>query len=209
MNIYPVILCGGSGTRLWPMSRGGYPKQYLRLTGEHTLVQQTALRLHGIGNVAAPIVIANEDQRFLVAEQLRSVAVQPSAIVLEPVGRDTAPAVAVAALLALQATPDALLLVLPSDHVIQDDVVFGKLATVAAGVAKDNFLVTFGIEPTEPHTGYGYIRGGEALTAVDGTYRVERFVEKPDATTAARLLEEGGYYWNSGMFMLKAAAYLD
>ncbi|KMW47009.1 mannose-1-phosphate guanylyltransferase/mannose-6-phosphate isomerase [Ralstonia insidiosa] len=209
MNIYPVILCGGSGTRLWPMSRGGYPKQYLRLTGEHTLVQQTALRLRGIGNVAGPIMITNEDQRFIVAEQMRSIAVEPSAIVLEPMGRDTAPAVAVAALLALQATPDALLLVLPSDHVIQDDAVFGKLATIAAGVAKDNFLVTFGVEPTEPHTGYGYIRGGEALAATDGTYRVERFVEKPDAVTAARLLEEGGYYWNSGMFMLKASAYLD
>ena len=179
MNIYPVILCGGSGTRLWPMSRGGYPKQYLRLTGEHTLVQQTALRLRGIGNVAGPIMITNEDQRFIVAEQMRSIAVEPSAIVLEPMGRDTAPAVAVAALLALQATPDALLLVLPSDHVIQDDAVFGKLATI-----------------TEPHTGYGYIRGGEALAATDGTYRVERFVEKPDAVTAARLLEEGGYYWN-------------
>ncbi len=209
MNIHPVILCGGSGTRLWPMSRGGYPKQYLKLTGEHTLVQQTALRLRGVADVAAPIVITNAEQRFLVAEQLRSIDVKPSSIVLEPVGRNTAPAVAVAALLALQATPDALLLVLPSDHVILDDAVFGKLATIAANIAKDSYLVTFGIEPTEPHTGYGYIRSGEALAADDGAYLVERFVEKPDSATAGRFLEEGGYYWNSGMFMLKASAYLE
>ncbi|MFJ1252795.1 mannose-1-phosphate guanylyltransferase/mannose-6-phosphate isomerase [Cupriavidus sp. CuC1] len=209
MSIYPVILCGGSGTRLWPMSRGGYPKQYLKFDGGHTLVQQTVLRLRNAGDVAAPIIITNEEQRFLVAEQLRSISVKPSSIVLEPVGRNTAPAVAVAALLARQATPDALLLVLPSDHVILNDEVFGKLAAIAAGIAKDNYLVTFGIEPTEPHTGYGYIRTGEALLVEDGAYRVERFVEKPDAATAGRFLEEGGYCWNSGMFMLKASAFLD
>lgn len=209
MNIHPVILCGGSGTRLWPMSRGGYPKQYLKLTGENTLVQQTALRLRGIADVAAPIVITNAEQRFLVAEQLRSVDVTPSSIVLEPAGRNTAPAVAVGALLALKKTAEALLLVLPSDHVILDDSVFGKLAMIAAGIAKDSYLVTFGIEPTEPHTGYGYIRRGKDLVAEDGAYLVERFVEKPDAATARCFLEEGGYYWNSGMFMLKASTYLE
>ncbi|GCB06406.1 GDP-mannose pyrophosphorylase [Ralstonia sp. SET104] len=191
------------------MSRGGYPKQYLKLAGEHTLVQQTALRLSGIADVAAPMVITNEEQRFLVAEQLRSIDAKPSAIVLEPVGRNTAPAVATAALLAMQTTPDALLLVLPSDHVIQDNALFCKLVKVAAGVARDNFLVTFGVEPTEPHTGYGYIRAGESLSSSAGAYCVERFVEKPDVATAALFLEEGSYYWNSGMFMLKATAYLD
>lgn len=209
MPIYPVILCGGSGTRLWPMSRGGYPKQYLKLTGDNTLVQQTALRLNGMLDVAAPIVITNAEQRFLVAEQLRSVNVSPSSIVLEPVGRNTAPAVAVAALLARQQSDDALLMVLPSDHVIMDDKVFAELANAAAGIARDNYLVTFGIEPTEPHTGYGYIRGGNRLNGDDGAFHVDRFVEKPDSDTARRFLEEGGYYWNSGMFMLKASTYLE
>ncbi|KAI3590481.1 Mannose-1-phosphate guanylyltransferase [Cupriavidus sp. U2] len=209
MKIYPVILCGGSGTRLWPMSRGGYPKQYLRLTGENTLVQQTALRLNGVSNVAAPIVITNAEQRFLVAEQLRGVQVAPSSIVLEPVGRNTGPAVAVAALLARQQSDDALLMVLPSDHVIMDEERFASLATSAASIARDNYLVTFGIEPTEPHTGYGYIRGGASLGGNDAAYQVERFVEKPDSATAQRFLQESGYYWNSGMFMLKASAYLE
>lgn len=209
MNIYPVILCGGSGTRLWPMSRGGYPKQYLKLAGDHTLVQQTALRLQGISNVTAPIVITNSEQRFLVAEQLRSVDVKPTSIVLEPVGRNTAPAVAIAALLAIQTTPDALLMVLPSDHVIRDNGVFSKLTTIAADIAKDDYLITFGIEPTEPHTGYGYIRSGDSLISDGSAYRVQKFVEKPDAVTAERFLKEGGYYWNSGMFMLKASVYLE
>lgn len=209
MKIYPVILCGGSGTRLWPMSRGGYPKQYLKLAGEHTLVQQTALRLNGMQDVAAPIVITNAEQRFLVAEQLRTIDVVPSSIVLEPVGRNTAPAVAVAALLARQQSDDALLMVLPSDHVILDDKRFACLAMTAANIARDNYLVTFGIEPTEPHTGYGYIRGGEGLGGIDGAYEVDRFVEKPDAATAQGFLGVGGYYWNSGMFMLKASSYLD
>lgn len=209
MKIYPVILCGGSGTRLWPMSRGGYPKQYLKLNGESTLVQQTALRLNGLPNVAAPIVITNAEQRFLVAEQLRTVQVTPSSIVLEPVGRNTAPAVAVAALLARQQSDDALLMVLPSDHVIMDEERFASLASAAASIARDNYLVTFGIEPTEPHTGYGYIRSGASLGGNDVAYHVERFVEKPDSATAQRFLQEGGYYWNSGMFMLKASAYLE
>ena len=208
MNIYPVILCGGNGTRLWPMSRGGYPKQYLKLTGENTLVQQTALRLNGVRNVASPIVITNAEQRFLVAEQLRSVNIAPSSIVLEPKGRNTAPAVAVAALLARQQSDDALLMVLPSDHVITNEAMFAKLANDAAAIARDNYLVTFGIEPTEPHTGYGYIRSGAGLGS-DGAYLVDRFVEKPDRATAQAFLQEGNYYWNSGMFMLKAAIYLE
>ncbi|EUC14738.1 mannose-1-phosphate guanylyltransferase/mannose-6-phosphate isomerase [Paraburkholderia hospita] len=209
MNIHPVVLCGGSGTRLWPMSRGGFPKQYLKLTGEQSLVQQTVSRLSGIHDIARPIVVTNNEQRFFVAEQLRQIDANPSAIVLEPVGRNTAPAIAAAALLALNTSPDALLLVLPSDHVILQDAIFVKIAEAAAQVAKDNYLVTFGITPTEPHIGYGYIRSGAPLADGVQAYTVDAFVEKPDATTAGRFVKEGGYYWNSGMFMLKASTYLE
>ena len=173
MNVYPVVLCGGSGTRLWPMSRGGYPKQYLKLTGSHTLVQQTVRRLAGMADVNKPIVITNTEQRFLVADQLRSIDVVPSAVVLEPVGRNTAPAVAAAALLALEQTPDALLLVLPSDHVILDEAVFARIASTARDIANEGHLVTFGIEPTKPHTGYGYIRRSDALASYVWLYDVQ------------------------------------
>ncbi|HEY4350845.1 MAG TPA: mannose-1-phosphate guanylyltransferase/mannose-6-phosphate isomerase [Paraburkholderia sp.] len=209
MQIYPVILCGGSGTRLWPMSRGGYPKQYLKLTGENTLVQQTALRLRGIADVATPIIVTNNDQRFLVAEQLRQVDVASSAIVLEPASRNTAPAIAVAALLAMRDAPDALLLVLPSDHEIAGEAAFVKAAEAAALIAKDGYLVTFGIAPVEPHTGYGYLRAGATLVDGAQTFAVDSFVEKPDADTAQRFIDDGGYYWNSGMFMLKASTYME
>jgi mannose-1-phosphate guanylyltransferase / mannose-6-phosphate isomerase len=209
MPIYPVILCGGSGTRLWPMSRGGYPKQYLKLTGDRTLVQQTALRLEGIEGITPPIVVTNNEQRFLVAEQLRQAGVTPSSIVLEPAQRNTAPAIAIAALIAMRESPDALLLVLPSDHVILHEASFREITNAAAQVAKDNYLVTFGIPPTEPHTGYGYIRSGAALATEAHAFGVDAFVEKPDALTAARFIEEGNYYWNSGMFMLKASTYMD
>jgi mannose-1-phosphate guanylyltransferase/mannose-6-phosphate isomerase len=208
MHIHPVILCGGSGTRLWPMSRGGYPKQYLKLTGENTLVQQTALRLRGIADIASPIVVTNNEQRFLVAEQLRQVDVVSSAIVLEPASRNTAPAIAVAALLAMRESPDSLLLVLPSDHVITGEAAFIKAAEAAAQIARDGYLVTFGITPTEPHTGYGYIRAGSTLEGAQN-FVVDSFVEKPDAETAQRFLADGRYYWNSGMFMLKASTYME
>ncbi|CAN0642063.1 mannose-1-phosphate guanylyltransferase/mannose-6-phosphate isomerase [Burkholderia cepacia] len=207
--IYPVILCGGSGTRLWPMSRGGYPKQYLKLTGDQTLVQQTASRLQHIPGAAAPIVVTNNEQRFLVAEQLRQVNITPSSIVLEPVGRNTAPAIAIAALLALHESPDALLLVLPSDHVILNEPAFIAAANEAATIAADQHLVTFGITPTEAHTGFGYIRRGPAIADGKQVYKVDAFVEKPDAPTAERFLNDGNYSWNSGMFMLKASTYME
>ena len=209
MNIYPVILCGGSGTRLWPMSRGGYPKQYLKLTGDQTLVQQTAIRLQHIPSAAAPIIVTNNEQRFLVAEQLRQVNITPSSIVLEPVGRNTAPAIAIAALLALHESPDALLLVLPSDHVILNEPAFIAAANEAATIAADQHLVTFGITPTEAHTGFGYIRRGPAIADGKQVYKVDAFVEKPDAPTAERFLNDGNYSWNSGMFMLKASTYME
>ncbi|POM20230.1 Mannose-1-phosphate guanylyltransferase RfbM [Burkholderia cepacia] len=199
MNIHPVILCGGSGTRLWPMSRGGYPKQYLKLTGDQTLVQQTASRLQHIPGAAAPIVVTNNEQRFLVAEQLRQVNITPSSIVLEPVGRNTAPAIAIAALLALHESPDALLLVLPSDHVILNEPAFIAAANEAATIAADQHLVTFGITPTEANTGFGYIRRGPAIADGKQVYKVDAFVEKPDAPTAERFLNDGNYSWNSGM----------
>lgn len=209
MNIYPVILCGGNGTRLWPMSRKGYPKQFLKLIGDSTLLQQTALRLRGIAEVAAPLVVTGEDQRFLVAEQLRTIGVRPSSVMLEPVGRNTAPAIAVAALLAAQASPDALLLVLPSDHAVADEAAFARAVDTAKTAAEADYLVTFGIVPTKAHTGYGYIRSGAPLLDGSGAHAVDAFVEKPDAVTAQRFVHDGGYYWNSGMFMLKASVYIE
>jgi mannose-1-phosphate guanylyltransferase/mannose-6-phosphate isomerase len=209
MSIFPVILCGGSGTRLWPMSRGGYPKQYLRLAGDHSLIQETLLRLRGMTDMTAPIIVSNKEQRFLIAEQLRQVEESSATIVLEPAARNTAPAIAVAALLAMRESPEARLLVLPSDHVIKHQAPFERLIENAADIASDNYLVTFGISPTEAHTGYGYIRRGARLVNTVGTFAVEAFVEKPDAATATRFVEHGGYYWNSGMLMLKASTYME
>jgi len=199
----PVILSGGSGTRLWPLSRELYPKQLLPLVGEQTMLQDTALRLEGLG-AAAPIVVCNEAHRFLVAEQLRQLGLSPQAIILEPVGRNTAPAIALAA---LQAAPDALLLVLPADHVIRDVPAFQAAVRVAEPAARAGKLVTFGIVPTAPETGYGYIKQSGGADA-SGAYPIEKFIEKPDAARAAGFLQAGGYYWNSGMFLFKASRYL-
>jgi mannose-1-phosphate guanylyltransferase / mannose-6-phosphate isomerase len=206
--IVPVVLSGGSGTRLWPLSRELYPKQLLPLVGEETMLQATLRRLEGLDGLAAPIIVCNEAHRFLVAEQLRQINVKPAAILLEPAGRNTAPAVALAAAAALQAREqgdDPVLLVLPADHVIRDAGAFRAALVVGARQAKENKLVTFGVVPDRPETGYGYIRA----LAKDGAAAVEQFVEKPDAALAAQYVASGEYFWNSGMFMFRAGRYIE
>jgi mannose-1-phosphate guanylyltransferase/mannose-6-phosphate isomerase len=207
--IYPVILAGGSGTRLWPMSRRLLPKQFLPLVSERTMLQDTLLRLSGLGGAVAPIVVSNNEHRFLVAEQLREIEVVPAAQILEPVGRNTAPAVAAAAMHVAASDPSGLLLVLPADHLIRDVAAFHAAIVAAAQIASAGTLVTFGIRPSEPATGYGYIERGEPLAGTSGGYRVARFVEKPDRDTAARFASSGRFSWNSGMFVLGAHMYLD
>ncbi len=202
-DILPVILSGGSGTRLWPLSREAYPKQFLALAGEQTMLQATWERVAPIAG-RPPLVVANEEHRFVAAEQLQQLGVQPQAILLEPVGRNTAPAIAVAALEATLEEGDPVLLVLPSDHVIADEEAFRAAVLSALPAAREGKLVTFGIVPTGPETGYGYIKAssGGAVRAVD------RFVEKPDAETALQYVQSGEYFWNSGMFLFKASRYL-
>ncbi|MFO1352516.1 MAG: mannose-1-phosphate guanylyltransferase/mannose-6-phosphate isomerase [Gammaproteobacteria bacterium] len=206
-KIVPVILSGGAGTRLWPLSREAYPKQFLPLTGERSLFQETALRVRGIPATAPPILVCNEEHRFMAAEQLRVLDNPAQAILLEPSGRNTAPAVAVAALAALAGGADPILLVLPADHVIVDVAGFRQAVSQAVPQARADHLITFGIMPDAPETGYGYIKAGAPVD--EGVYRVERFVEKPDRVTAQGYLDAGGYYWNSGMFLFRAARYLD
>ena len=203
--LQPVLLSGGSGTRLWPLSREAYPKQFLPLVGEETMLQATWLRIAPLAS-AAPIVVANESHRFLVAEQLRLVGAPVPRIVLEPVGRNTAPAIAVAALQALADGGDPLLLVLPSDHVVANVDAFRAAVREASVAAEAGALVTFGIVPTAPETGFGYIEAKDGTAT--GARRVERFVEKPDLATAQRYVQGGGYYWNSGMFLFRASRVL-
>ncbi len=211
--LIPVILSGGAGTRLWPLSRELYPKQLLALTGERTMLQQTALRLEGLAGTA-PVVVCNEAHRFLVAEQLRQLNVEPRAMVLEPFGRNTAPAIALAALAALRGEgpdTDPVLLVLPADHVIRNVPAFQKAVRVALPAAEQGMLVTFGVVPTAPETGYGYIQRaepGQRTEVAPGVHRIARFVEKPVAEKAAQFVKSGEYYWNSGMFMFRARRYL-
>ncbi len=201
--IVPVILSGGSGTRLWPLSRESYPKQFLPLVGERSMLQATWLRVAALA-AQPPIVVANEEHRFVAAEQLQQLDIRPQAMLLEPIGRNTAPAIAVAALEATRSGGDALLLVLPSDHVIADEAKFRETVQLAAPAADAGKLVTFGIVPTGPETGYGYIKA----IAGDSVRAVERFVEKPDLATASEYVASGQYYWNSGMFLFKASRYL-
>ena len=206
MNIVPVILSGGSGTRLWPLSRKQYPKQYLTLVGENTMLQETILRLEGIDNLVDPIIVCNAEHRFLVAEQCQQIGVTNPIILLEPVGRNTTPAITAAALQVLN-DKDAILLVLPADHVIQNVNVFHQAIDAAIEQAKNDKLVTFGIVPTDANTGYGYIKSAQDEN--NGVYMVEAFVEKPDLKMAESYLAQGNYLWNSGMFMFKASILID
>lgn len=205
--ILPVILSGGSGTRLWPYSRALYPKQFLPLVSEQTMLQETVARLHEFNtdNIAIdqPLVICNEDHRFMVAEQLRSINSTSKDIILEPFGRNTAPAIALAAL----AQPDALMLVLSADHVIKDIAAFEKAVLAAEIQAKQDKLVAFGIVPTAPETGYGYVKTGAQVD--ENTSVIDQFVEKPDLETAKSYLASGNYLWNSGMFLFKASRFLE
>ena len=233
-KILPVILSGGSGTRLWPLSRELYPKQLLPLVGERTMLQNTVTRLDNIADLEPPLIVCNESHRFMVAEQLRLINVRPSAVLLEPVGRNTAPAVAIAALQAMKGGGDPILLVLPADHVIKDTRAFHNAVTEGAGLAKSNSLITFGIVPDKPETGYGYIKKGKQIrvkaevkakgkgqrakgqdvliahnSLLIAAFKVGRFEEKPDIAKAKKFISSGEYLWNSGMFMFRASVYLD
>ncbi len=197
----PVIMAGGSGTRLWPLSRKHKPKQFLALFGENTMFQETLERLNGVQDIQAPIVICNNEHRFMVAEQLHELSIHSSNIILEPVGRNTAPALAIAALKAQENGDDPVLLVLAADHTINDVARFQQVISDAKKQAEEGALVTFGIVPTSPHTGYGYIQADAKNTISP----VEAFIEKPDYEKATEYMNSGHYYWNSGMFMFKAS----
>jgi mannose-1-phosphate guanylyltransferase/mannose-6-phosphate isomerase len=214
--ILPVILAGGMGTRLWPLSREHYPKQLMPVMGgDHSLLQLTAMRLSGIQDIARPVVVCNEDHRFMVAAQLQLDSLRPSAILLEPVGRNTAPAAAVAALEAAKDGSDPVLLVMPSDHVIRDNEGFRAAVEIGGRLASEGHLVTFGIKPDRPATGFGYIKMGAALESDvppaetgHGVHHIDEFVEKPDQDRANQYLATGKYLWNSGMFVFKSSIYL-
>lgn len=209
--LIPVVLSGGSGTRLWPLSRELYPKQLLPLVGKGTMLQETLARLHGASDVGAPIIVCNEQHRFLVAEQLRESGIESSSILLEPVGRNTAPAIAIAAMAAVTGDSsakqaDPVLLVLPADHVIQDVSAFQAAVEIGHKAALAGKLVTFGVVPNKPETGYGYIR---RESGAGPTFGIAQFVEKPDVATATGYVESKEYFWNSGMFMFRASQVLD
>jgi mannose-1-phosphate guanylyltransferase / mannose-6-phosphate isomerase len=208
IRIQPVIMAGGSGTRLWPLSRAGFPKQFLSLGSDDSLFQQAVARLVGLGGadiaVEAPLIVGNAEHRFLALEQLREKGVEPAAVILEPVGRNTAPALTLAALAASEKGDDPVLVVSPADQTVTDPAAFKAALQQAVRGAADGTIVILGVTPTSPETAYGYIRS----TAGEGLQKVAQFVEKPDAATAARYLSEGGYTWNSGMFVLRASVWL-
>ena len=207
-RIVPVILSGGSGTRLWPVSRESFPKQLWPLMSERTLIEETALRARGPG-FAPPIVVCNQEHRFLIAEQLRAVGISDARIVLEPVGRNSAPAIAAAAVLVAEEEPEALLWMMAADASIADTDALHTALTRAARAARAGRIVTFGMKPTAPETGYGYIEMGGALRDAEGVFAVARFMEKPDAATAEKLIADGRHLWNSGMFVFTARTLLD
>lgn len=212
IKVQPVILCGGSGSRLWPLSREAFPKQLLEIYGDGSMLQSTVLRLNGKSScaeiIAPPILIGNDEYRFLLAEQMRHIGVKPAALLLEPCGRNTAPALTLAALQAAgEIVDDPVLVIMASDHVIKDATAFREAVAIAVPLAESGRLVTFGIKPLGPETGFGYIYLGESDNS--GSYLVERFVEKPDIETARVYVESGHYLWNSGIFVIKASVWLD
>ena len=202
MIIIPVILSGGSGTRLWPLSRKEYPKQYLSLVGDRTLLQDTIMRLNGLKNLADPIIVCNQNHRFLVAEQCHQINIANPTILLEDTGRNTAPAIAAAALQALKTSDNPVLLVLSADHIIQNVDKFHSAINIATKQAMNGQLAIFGIVPSEANTGFGYIQSSKDCN--DGAYKVKEFVEKPNLSLAQHYLDQGDYLWNSGMFMFQA-----
>ncbi|HKK13718.1 MAG TPA: mannose-1-phosphate guanylyltransferase/mannose-6-phosphate isomerase [Gammaproteobacteria bacterium] len=205
--MYPVILSGGAGTRLWPLSREHYPKPLLPLVNDRSLLQETACRLDGLDGVAAPVFVCNEEHRFLLADQVRQLGKTPAAIILEPEGRNTAPALTIAALELSETDPDAVMVVMPADHVIPEGEIFREAVAAGTGLAAQGYLVTFGVVPDRPETGYGYIRRGHPLEGTDA-FQVARFVEKPDRATAGKYLAGGDYLWNSGIFAMAAGTWL-
>ena len=208
MKIYPVILSGGSGTRLWPLSRSAKPKQLLPLVSGLSMLQETVMRLKDWPELMPPLFVSGNEHRFMIAEQLREISIDPCQILLEPVGKNTAPAIAAAAHFLKKQDPQAVMLVLPADHVISDVAAFHAAFLHAVAALKDNALVTFGIVPTSPVTGYGYIRRGQMLASESAGFKVDAFVEKPNLAAAEQYLATGNYYWNSGMFLFSADTYL-
>lgn len=207
-TVYPVILSGGAGTRLWPLSRTLRPKQLLPLVTDKSMLQETVFRVSANG-FGKPVIVCNQEHRFMIAEQMRQIQIEAEAIILEPMGRNTAPAATIAAMLLREKDPKALMLLLPSDHVIRDTEKFHAAVAIATLAADEGALVTFGIQPSAPETGYGYVQSGAAFNGLGGCFHIQRFVEKPDLETAKAFVSSGDYSWNSGMFVLPVAPYLE